>query len=507
MAVTDKHPQYVEYYPQWVRCRDVTSGEDAVKGKGEAYLPRLEGQDDAEYHAYKMRAMFYGAADRTVRGLCGAVMRKSPTLTGTERITEFLSDLGLDGESLDQLLKKSLDETISIGRSGILVDSPIGGGDPYMVIYCAESITNWRIQRVQGKRRLTMVVLHECEVVRDDEEDVFSQEEEEIYRVLMLVGAGIENEFGEVISTDSGLVYAVQTYRKDDTVPDGEETRWLPDPPVFPRTKGGKYLEEIPFIFVGKKDTTTEVDKSPLLDLVDVNLSHYRTSADLEHGRHFTALPTAWVAGFDVKSTRLRIGSTTAWVSNDPNAKAGFLEFSGAGLASLSEALKEKEKLMAVLGARLLEETKVMSETATAARLRQSGEQSILADIAQSVSEAFTRVLRWYAYWQAISTFDQIKIELNQDFNLVGIESAMLLALMTAVQKGTMSWDTYFWNLQRGEVVPDHRTADEEKRLIESGAPDKLLLEADSKKMDQAAAKAAAEARSSSGSPASGVAA
>ena len=37
----------------------------------------------------------------------------------------------------------------------------------------------------------------------------------------------------------------------------------------------------------------------PLEDIIAVNLDHYRLDADFKHGLHFTALPTAWVSGFD----------------------------------------------------------------------------------------------------------------------------------------------------------------------------------------------------------------
>jgi len=68
----------------------------------------------------------------------------------------------------------------------------------------------------------------------------------------------------------------------------------------------------------------------PLEDIIAVNLDHYRLDADFKHGLHFTALPTAWVSGFD-KAASLRIGSSSAWVSETPGATAGFLEFTGRG--------------------------------------------------------------------------------------------------------------------------------------------------------------------------------
>ena len=82
----------------------------------------------------------------------------------------------------------------------------------------------------------------------------------------------------------------------------------------------GKPLPLIPFVFHGPRHSLPEVDKVPLADIIAVNLDHYRLNADYKHGMHFTALPTAWVSGFD-KNSNLRIGSSTAWVANPHGAQ------------------------------------------------------------------------------------------------------------------------------------------------------------------------------------------
>ena len=143
--------------------------------------------------------------------------------------------------------------------------------------------------------------------------------------------------------------------------------------------------------------------KLPLADGIAVNLDHYRLNADFKHGVHFTALPTAWVSGFD-KTSSLRIGSSTAWTSETVGATAGFLEFTGHGLNTFEKAMDRDERLMAVLGSRLLESNKKVGETADAIELRQSGEHSILSNIATSVSESLSQVLRWAYGWNSTST-------------------------------------------------------------------------------------------------------
>lgn len=62
---------------------------------------------------------------------------------------------------------------------------------------------------------------------------------------------------------------------------------------------------------------------------------------------------------------------------------AGFLEFKGEGLQTFERAMDRVERLPAVLGSRLLESQKRVSESAEALAIRQGGEASILGDLAK----------------------------------------------------------------------------------------------------------------------------
>src|SRR5215472_6471500 len=149
---------------------------------------------------------------------------------------------------------------------------------------------------------------------------------------------------------------------------------------------------------------------------------------------HFTALPTAWVSGFD-KSATLRIGSSTAWVTETTGATAGFLEFTGQGLTTFERAQDRDERLMAVLGSRLLEDQKKVGETALAIELRQAGEHSVLSTIASSVSDSLTQMLRWVYWWNSTEEHpdgivsSEVLIQVNTDFSTKGMDSKELQAI------------------------------------------------------------------------------
>jgi len=83
--------------------------------------------------------------------------------------------------------------------------------------------------------------------------------------------------------------------------------------------------------------------------------------------------------------------------------------------------------LLAVLGSRLLEGQKKVGETAQAIGLRQSGESSILGNIAFNVSASLSQVLRWAYWWNSTEeapdavTSEQVHFELKTDFSTKGL--------------------------------------------------------------------------------------
>lgn len=514
MPVELAHPDYDENFPCWAQARDVLSGERTVKRRGEVYLPKLEGQTEMEYHRYKQRAQFLNAAARTHQGLHGMIFRKSPDVTLPETAVGALSDslnamqtdCDLQGRDLEQYTREVVSEILMVGRGGTLVDWSEAERRAYLSFYKAESICNWRMDRVQGKSRLTMVVLKETPTVGVNQEllpgtksdelegnDPYMDETVEQYRVLRLVPrstgpvrAGIQ------MPGPIAFQYVVEIWRKEEVVSRGRKKseQWVLQE-TFQPNRNGQPLTEIPFIFHGPDDSSEQVEKLPLDDLISLNLDHYRKSADYSHGMHYTALPTAYVAGFDAGS-QLTIGSTVAWVSDNPNAKAAFLEFTGKGLDNFPTYLDRCEKNMAVLGARLLESQKREAETAEAMQIRQGGEDSVLASISRSSSRSMTKALKWVYWWssteQTVYDVDdeECAIALNQDFIAAKMGAAELTALTASWVQGGISRRTLHWNLKQGERLPPETTPEEEAEQIDSeGGGPQALAEAEAEQMRQ----------------------
>jgi len=457
MPVSDKHKEYQKYEEEWEKCRDTIAGSKAVKLAGQKYIPKLSGQDSPEYEAYINRALFYSATSRTVQALMGSIFRKEYTLEYPSHLEHQLEAITLDGKPFDSFLRSVVRHVISTGRLGILTDVLDTGNTvdfrAYLALYKTEAVINWREAVVGSSKITTMVVMYEnYEVLADDG---FTINERPQYRVLTLnKEKGSEN-----------IRYMQDVYRKNK----GDE-RYTPVPDMHTApTRMGLPLDKIPFQFINTYDLDVSPDQPPLIHLAEVNLSHYRTSADLEHGAHFTALPTAWVAGFSTDSD-LRIGSATAWVTEEVGAKVGFLEYTGQGLSALRDIKNDKEQLMAILGARLLEENKKAAEAADTLKIRAAGESGSLTAIAKNISAGVEKALKTLAWWSGATDaqIDAIKFELNTDFIDSKLTPQEIAELTKMYQSGAISQDTFLYNLKRGEILPEDISIEDEKSLIDT---------------------------------------
>lgn len=423
------------------------------------------------YAGYVLRALYYPAMTRTVQGLLGLIFGKPSSKQNVPVAYEDeLKDITLSGVGIDDFTRMLGQEVLTTGRAGILVDrptteaAPLGSLRPYWVTYSAEQIINWRTERINGEIKLTRVVLFEQEEL-DDEKDEFVPLVVDRYRVLLL-------EDGK---------YIVRIYHRNEekTTITTTKDEWIYDEDIVPLRRN-KPLDYIPFIFANKDSIDSNISHPPLLDLVDVNYSHYRTSADQEHGAHFTALPTPFVSGHTLEQGQeLAIGSGTAWILTDPQARAGMVEFSGAGLKSLADLKEEKRQLMVTLGARMLETQKNTQEAATTVAMRHAGERSSLAVLADSLGQAVTTALKWHLYWNGLedAAIKDVSYTLNPEVADI-LTSEDIKVLVTTWQAGAISHKTLYENLEYAEITRQNVPFEEEIADIEEETPEMVPTDA-----------------------------
>lgn len=476
MPVQTPHAEYLYRKADWCKIRHFVEGARAVRAQGVGYLPKPSGWKDAEYDAYKQRAEVYGAVDRTIDGLDGAIFRKAPQVETPDSAEELTQDITLAGETLNVWMRSLVREVLTVGRQGVLVEFTTGSTAPdervritgpqrpYVVSYSAEQIINWECEVIDGVTKLTLVVLEET-VLLPSPNDPFVKVSQKRYRVLRLADGKYIVELWTPDPTQkpdqSGISSTAAT----------KEVTYIKAAEMTP-VRRGTPLDRIPFFFISPSGQDVSPQKPPLLDITDLCILHYITSADYAHGLHWVGLPTPYVCGAREKEN-LSIGPSAAIVLEDAQAKVGMLEFTGQGLTAVKERLEGLERKMAALGARILEEQKKDAESGDALKLRQGGDASVLAGISDAVSrsvEAVVKRLLWWAEGAGTEEPD-VTISLNMDFFSMPMDPQLLTALMQAWQSGGISKDTFLWNLKRGEMLPEDTTIEDEKAKTEAEPP------------------------------------
>ena len=485
MSVTTPHSDYVSILPVWEDIRNAYIGDLAIKGAlpvrrdgtrdwmhgGTRYLVRPSGMKSPDQYAtYLGGASWTPATERAAQGITGSVFRHEPQIVTPTALEPQIADITQTGVSLRMFSEQVVLETLLMGRYGLLVDfpgpvltpdgqelPPPAQSRPYWVGYQAEEIINWRTIQRGGDTILSLVVCKESVPIVQGpwgSDDFFITKNREQYRVLRLTDEGIyEVSLWMAIPFQPGVTRETVIFQQS----------WTP-------LRQGQPLDFIPFVFLAPFSLEPTIQKSLMEGLVRRNLLNFRHSADLEWARHLACMPTLCIAANMETPPEIYIGGSQALFFPDNQAKAWYAETTGHGITAMENGIKEDLMLLAALGARLLEGPPQTQETATGVQWRLAGADSPTQSLVSVVSQGLTWALQVHAWWQGVTeSVDDtgIHMDLNKDLVSNVMEPQMLLALMQALLNGTISYETYYHCLQRGEIARPLIPVEEEQALIE----------------------------------------
>ncbi len=412
--------------------------------------------DDEDYKGYKERAQFFNAAGRTLDGLAGMLNRKPCIVTVPKGMEKYLDNVDGKGHSLSEFVDMVCKDVLTTNWGGILVDMPLSdnsisqadfeenGMYAYMVYYKAEAITKYRFETKGRFNSLKYVILKEPTLVQ--KEGTYEEELKDYYRVLEIDGSG---NYKQTLYNDK-LEVATE---------------------VTPKSKKGTF-RELPFAFMSNESEPQE----PLLeDLINVNISHYRKSADYENGLHWTGVPTPYTRGYtpptryneatgqEEATSPMKLGGTQILYFPTGTEQVAYLEFSGSGLSQLSTAMDKDETRMAILGARIIAQQQKGVEAAETAKIHNAAENSVLASFANNMSKIFSKLLRIYLEWTTGTEIPQedVKVQINTDYDVATMSPAELTALVALWQSGGIAKRDLFKNLKEGEILDADRDFEE----------------------------------------------
>lgn len=445
-----KHEGYDKYSGIWERVNDFCEGEDAVKSKKEEYLPMLPSQAASVtrgvngrfrtlYDLFLEKATVWPGASKTIRAYTGILTRKTPETNAPE---ELINVFSLNGEDLYTTATWAAKELMKSAVGGMLIDYPENATRAYAVKYRAKDILDWDYKIENGGQTLAMVSL------------VDKWREGEPYKITILK----LNEDG---------VYSVEKYERTENVKGEKE--WQLESETLPMING-QYFGYIPFVPFSEEGTILDYDYPMMIDVTNLNKAHYQNDAEYRNALTFAGRPTPCVAGLKQVDGDgdVQLGTSTV-LQFDSDGKWGMLGLdSASGIDAIRQAGEDLKKDMAIAGSRALQSDPNGVEAADTARIHREGEHGQLSNVAKVISDAVTKALNIMAEWSGRAGDWSYRI--NTDFNPAQVDVQTLNTLWQMYVNGDLSWDTLFYNMQRGELTPDLKTADEEK---EDAAADK----------------------------------
>lgn len=447
----------------WAAIRHAMIGEVAIKAQGTDYLPMPDGMDDEQYSAYLDRAVFYNMVYRTVTGLTGAIFRRDPRLLNAgDKLKGLSKRISKDGLSLNIFTKVVAQEMLSVGRYGILVDksaSDLGiSTKPYLAGYTCENILDWATTEIDGRDEYEYILLREFKPDRrpytfEGTKAVPNAAYGKLfinYRILRLV---YSEEYERVI-------YQQEFYTRDGEDADLTEEPIVTTPMVF-----GVPMERIPFRFFNATTNLAEVEKPPVLDILTLNMSHYKTYAQLEHGLFYTANPVYYVSGGQEDDT-YHIGPSVVWEIGH-NEKAGILEYNGQGLNNLSKALEIKETQVASLGGRLLGDSKTAGQSDNQVKIKDRNEQSLLLNVTTVINENFTDLMAILSEWENEQPNENLEFRVNQDFLLDQAAAREFRAITMMYEAGLLPIEIIYEYFLKADVIPEYVTLEMFTKMLE----------------------------------------
>lgn len=422
-----------------------------------ALIPNVLGYPDDLMRQRRAGAYYLPFVPRTLEAYGGLVFAKTPARTVPDALNDLMGDITGAGQDIDRFAEQAFDAVLEGGAVMILVDYPeapegltnaeaeAGGVRPVLRLYAATSILAARVERVGAMLRLAHVRVEEA-VEEESHDDPFNLDVITQVRVLELGETG----------------YTQRVFREIDGewIQHGEE--------VEPRRQG-KRLTVIPAFFANPRDAEPTPHRPPLADLADISIAHLRNSASMEWALEWLGNPILFgkELGFKEGEEReMAIGSSSMVHGPNPGSDLKIVTAPAEAVGALAGQMDAKRKDAAMMGARLLLEQGRQAIAAETARIERAGETSVIAGIANALSDCLTKALTFMADWAGIG--GEVEYWLNTDLNPSGLSAQEITALLASWQSGAITLHDLFQNFQRAEIVDPAKSFEDHREELEA---------------------------------------
>jgi hypothetical protein len=446
--------------PDWSIMAAVTNGTNYIRDMAETYLPQEPREGDEAWQSRIDRSVLSPYTSRIIDTAAGAILRKPIRIEGNEYWQLFAENVDGIGSNINEYARRAVVSSLTYGHSAILVDYPAAMGArnlaeeraqnrrPYFIHVDAHQIWGWRQESTMPGSPLTQVRIHE-------------------YTTRPL------NDFGEEQIEQMRVIYPgkYDLYTLGQDVVEFSET-------------GGYSLDQIPLVPIYSNRRGMLRSQPPLLDIANLNITHYQRQADLIHALHVAAMPVLILEGWDANLNEVGVGVNYA-LAMQPGNKAYYVQSDATSFDAQMNELQSLEQQMSTLGITKLFGQKFVAESAEAKRIDQAQSNSVLAIVSQELESALNQAFRLAARYVDI---EPPVVTLDRDFDyyrLIGQDVSVLTQLN---EMGKITDGTLLEILRRGEILPDSISIKDELEDITEGeidTPESSLEETEDESSDE----------------------
>ena len=457
----------------WGRMQAVTNGTDFIRYYAPTYLPKEPREPDDAYETRVQRSVLSPYTGRLIDNAVGLILRRPIEIEGDDYWLEWCNNVDGLGSNLNEYARRCLVSSLTYGHAGILVDFPTDPGvttlleersldrRPYFNHVDAYDIWGWRQESPIPNSPLVQIRLHEYATVP-------------------------EGKFGETRVERMRVIYPdkYEVYQRYDntTLAGGATTGSQVEIGLV--EQGELPFNQIPFVPVYTNRTGMLTSSPPMIDIANLNITHYQRQADLIHALHIAAMPILIIEGWEDPDDKLPVGVNYGMITT-PGNKVYYVNADSGSFAAQQEEIMALQTQMSNLGISKLLGQKFVAESADAKRIDQAQANSVLATISQELEQALNQSFAFAARYLGI---EPPTVTLDRDFDFYRLLGQDISVIGDLRSQGALSDDTYLKILKSGEIIPDTVDLDQELAEIE-----RLTKEKEEKalKMAQEAAKPA----------------
>lgn len=432
---------------------DLAKGGPHMRTMGKKYLPKFPAETDEDYKARRDSTWLFSGVGKAIGDMCGKVFEQPTRLIdASEQWESWAADIDMTGQDLSVFASRVLDEGLRRGITFIMADAPPREGEltvgeararnlrPYLTHIRLEDVLGWKFD-TSGPSPVLMQ-WRVMESVDDPAAGEYSDDTIQQVREMVLEGGRVIIRLHRRAKGSEGEYVLHDEYATD-----------------FDK------IMVAPF-YTGRTGLFTA--QSPLSEIAEVNLAHWRTQSDKASCLHKALAPLLFFKNFgeDIAVT----GAGYGYKANSEAADLKWVEISGAGIEQGRRELEDLEKQMQWLG--LMLQSERVSETATGAAIEEGKSITRLKMWADGLQDALELCLQWMADIAGVT--DVPAVQVFKDFAIV--QGLGLSDVRDMYASGAISQETYILEAQRRGILGENVDPDDETERLErealNGGPD-----------------------------------